>query len=43
MRVFSQFFGGEDPFSTFFGGGAGQQVFFSTGGDDMHFGGELIF
>ncbi|VDN59879.1 unnamed protein product [Dracunculus medinensis] len=39
MRMFAQFFGGEDPFSSFFGsssGGGGPQIFFSSGGDDLH-------
>lgn len=39
MRMFAQFFGGEDPFSTFFSGnnhGGGTHTFFSTGGDDLH-------
>ncbi|VDK41680.1 unnamed protein product [Anisakis simplex] len=37
LRMFTQFFGNDDPFASFFGGGpGGPQVFFSTGGDDLH-------
>lgn len=45
MRMFAQFFGGEDPFSSFFGsssGGGGPQIFFSSGGDDLHGFGEFF-
>lgn len=52
MKIFSQFFGDEDPFGPFFGGGmhgmggsGGNTMFFSSGGPGgMHaMNGELVF
>lgn len=43
MRMFAQFFGGEDPFTAFFNTG-GSGIFTTGGTDDFHlFGGEFSF